>query len=231
MKFDFKEILKSPRLQFKKLRILLAWLGGIVLFLNLNISDESFLIGAPIAILGELVRVWASGHMERKGAKLATGGPFAYTRNPLYVGSFLMGLGIVILCGNPYFIAIFLLGFGFVYRGTVLKEEKDLEELFGDTYRDYCKAVPRFFLRLSPYPAREKTSFQPQFLLKHREHVTLMGLFLLLSGLYLWNYLNYEDEGVRGSDVVAAGTVLLMTAGLVLEWLFRALKRRKENPR
>lgn len=229
MTFDYKEILKWPRLQFKKLRIMLAWLGGIILFLNLDITDESFLAGAPIALVGELIRIWASGHMEKKGEKLATGGPFAYTRNPLYVGSFLIGLGIVTVCGDPYFILLFLAGYGFVYWGTVKKEENDLSQLFGETYRRYCLQVPRFFPRFTPYPDREKTVFQPRFLVKHREQVAMMGVLLLLSGLYLWGKLMLDRESIGWKEGLAIGTASAMAAGLLTEWLLRVLKKEKKK--
>ena len=79
------------RFKFKKLRVLLAWVGGVILFLNSHSNERSFRIGIPIVIAGELMRLWSLGFIERKGKKLATCGPFAYVRNPLYVGNFLMG--------------------------------------------------------------------------------------------------------------------------------------------
>ena len=118
--------LDPRRLQFKKLRLLLAWLGGIFLLLNSHISDESFRWGVPLVILGELIRILASGYLEKKGTKLATAGPFAYVRNPLYVGNFFLGLGFVVMSHNLINVAIFLSGFFLLYRGTIRNEEARL---------------------------------------------------------------------------------------------------------
>ena len=86
-------IFDPRRLQPKKLRLLLAWTGGILLIFNTRIDEQSFLVGIPVVILGELIRILASGYLEKKGQKLATSGPFAFVRNPLYIGNFTLGFG------------------------------------------------------------------------------------------------------------------------------------------
>ena len=173
-------------LQFKKLRIFFAWLGGILLFLNARVSDTSFWWGAPFLVAGEMLRIWACGYLERKGKKLATDGPFAHLRNPLYAGNFLMGVGVVIISGKILNGALFFVGFWILYRGTIRKEEEKLQERFGENYLHYLREVPRFFPRITPYPSRPKSSFQWRFLLKHREHITLLGLILYFVVVYLW---------------------------------------------
>ncbi|HNV87093.1 MAG TPA: isoprenylcysteine carboxylmethyltransferase family protein [Candidatus Omnitrophota bacterium] len=227
MKTNLESIAKWRRFQFKKLRILLAWIGGMILFYYSGISETTFWAGFPLVILGELTRIWAAGHVERKGQKLATDGPFAYARNPLYIGNFLLGLGFVTVCGNVLFIAIFLIGFGIVYWGTIRKEEKDLSELFGKTYQEYCRQVPRIFPRFSPYPGREKFSFQWPLILKHREHVTAMAVVLGLSGLYLWERVGLKHGSVSGKETFAAGIALAMILGLITEALLRQAAKKK----
>jgi len=207
-------------LQFKKLRIILAWVGAAVLVYYSRSSALSFLIGVPVVLAGEAVRLWASGYIERKGAKLATDGPFAYVRNPLYVGNFLMGLGIVIISQSPVMLVLFLAGFAFIYRGTVKKEEKDLEALFGEPYRQYLKQVHPFIPRLSPYPGREKTSFQGALILKHREYVTLLSLPALISGLYLWQRVVVEKRFALNQQIALAVALIFFVA-LVFEKIFR----------
>ncbi len=208
------------RLQFKKLRIILAWMGAIVLVYYSHSSPKSFLVGVPIVLAGEGVRLWASGYIERKGAKLATNGPFAYSRNPLYVGNFLMGLGIVVISRNVWLLVLFLIGFGIIYRGTIKKEEKDLEALFGDLYRRYLKEVPRIFPRLTPYPLREKISFQWELIKKHREYVALLSIPALIAGLYLWEKVIVEKKFGLNQQIALA-VALIFFAALVLERLFR----------
>ena len=103
------------RLQFKKLRLLLAWIAGPLLFVSSRSNEQSFRLGVPVLIAGELLRLWATGYMEEKGQKLATDGPFAYVRNPLYISNFLIGLGIVLIVHNPGILAVFLIGFAVLY--------------------------------------------------------------------------------------------------------------------
>lgn len=210
----------TRRFQFKKLRIILAWIGVAILVYYSRSCPQSFLAGIPVLLAGEAVRLWASGHIERKGSKLATGGPFAYVRNPLYVGNFLMGLGIVIISNNPALLIFFLAGFSFIYWGTVKKEQKDLEALFGEPYRDYLKQVHPFIPRLTPYPSREKTAFQWALIGKHREYVTLLSLPALVAGLYLWEaFVTKKTFGPHQQIALAVAVVFL--AALAVEKVFR----------
>ena len=132
----------------KKLRVLLAWTSVPFLIYYANIGDTSYRCGAVLMALGELIRLWSLGFVEKKGQKLAVNGPYAFTRNPLYVGNFFLGLGIVVMAANWIIALLFLIGFFFVYLGTIRSEEKDLEERFGPPYQEYCKNVPRLFPRL-----------------------------------------------------------------------------------
>ncbi len=201
-------------------------MGGVILFLNAHIDDQSFRLGLPIAIAGELVRLWASGFIERKGQKLATNGPFAHVRNPLYIGNFLIGLGIVLMARNPILLGIFLAGFAILYWGTVRKEEKDLRELFKQSYDDYVKEVPCLIPRLRPYSHREKSHYQWRLLLKHREPITVLGLALLITSLYVWEEIFIKREFYWRSQL-AVGVGLVLIGGLAAEWIFR--HRQKKN--
>ena len=220
-----KENSERPMLRFHKLRLWLAWIGGVFLFLSSQPSNRGFRIGIPITLAGMLMRIWASGFIERKNRKLATAGPFAHVRNPLYVGNFLIGLGIVAIVQNWLTAIVFLVGFVILCRGTVLKEEGELAGRFGEPYQAYIKAVPRFFPRLTAYPGHEKTRFEWKLLLKHREIETLLGILLLMTGLYLWEemvlkgrFLWKEKVGI----VVALGLIV----GLIVE---RALRHYQKS--
>ena len=208
-------------IQFKKLRIFLAWFGGAFLFLNARISDASFRWGAPFVTAGEFLRLWALGYLERKGKKLATAGPFAHLRNPLYAGNFLIGLGVVLISGRTLNGFLFLLGFWILYRGTIRNEEERLRERFGGSYLDYAREVPRFLPRLTPYPFREKTSFQWKFLLKHREHVALAGLILCVAIMYLREEMLAQNTFSWKEEVaiaVGVGAVVALLGERVWDW-------------
>ena len=80
-------------------RVPLGFLCAAVFFLSPSRHAKAFLIGACVSLLGLAIRAWAAGHI-RKNAQLATSGPYAFTRNPLYLGSFLLGLGFTIASGQ-----------------------------------------------------------------------------------------------------------------------------------
>jgi protein-S-isoprenylcysteine O-methyltransferase Ste14 len=121
----------------------------------------SMVIGFVIALSGELIRFWGvswAGSETRTtggvgGTYLIISGPFAFVRNPLYVGNILLytGIGIMSWALFPYLQIVAILFFALQYHFIVLEEEKYLIEKFGEDYKEYCKQVPRFFFRFTPY--------------------------------------------------------------------------------
>ena len=94
----------------QKLRVPLGTVLGLIFLIFMHPSRSSLWIGGLLAFAGGTIRIWAAGHIE-KGKSLAQGGPYALTRNPLYLGSFLMALGVLI-AGQGYWL---LLPFGFFF--------------------------------------------------------------------------------------------------------------------
>ncbi len=212
--------------QFKKLRIFLAWFGGIILFLNSRMTGTSFKAGMPFLIAGELVRIWSLGFLERRGKKLTVGGPFAFVRHPLYTGNFFIGLGVILIANQPWLLGIFLAGFFILYGGTVRKEEKDLLQKFGNDFLSYRKAVPCFLPRFAPYSVPGENSFQWNRLLQYRENITLAGHFLLLTALYLFQEIVRQRRFFAEEKLAltAAACVIFYLAG---EWVFREWKKHR----
>jgi protein-S-isoprenylcysteine O-methyltransferase Ste14 len=121
----------------------------------------SLVVGSCLALAGEAIRFWGvsiAGTETRTtgpvgGTHLFIDGPFAYVRNPLYVGNMMMYLGVGIMSNAlmPYLV---VLGYGFFlfqYTMIVSKEEEYLRGAFGDEYERYVQNVPRFMPRLTPY--------------------------------------------------------------------------------
>lgn len=133
-----------------KIRLKAAWLAVPVYLLLAQPTIRLILIGAAVAVIGGLIRAWAAGAI-RKNRVLTTHGPYAYTRNPLYVGTFLIGVGFVVASGRISFLIAFLLFFIVIYGRTMVSEEGRLERQFGDEFRRYAAAVPRLFPRLAPW--------------------------------------------------------------------------------
>jgi hypothetical protein len=139
----------------------------------------SLVIGGAVSVPGLAIRAWASGHI-RKNANLATSGPYAYTRNPLYLGSFLLGLGFTIGSGwwplSLLFAALFL----GIYLPVMRVESVTLAEVFRDSYQRYAREVPLFFPRFRPYPDddAEATRFDGSLYLRYREYRAALGLLI-----------------------------------------------------
>lgn len=155
-------------------RILLSGAIGVLLIYLSKPTALSVLTGLPIALLGEAIRTWSSGCI-RKNKALATDGPYAYTRNPLYLGSFGIGVGFVVMGNSLWVLGIFLIAFGLVYWGVIRSEEGYLVRVFGSRFEDYVRTVPRFIPRWSrsPYGAG---GFDWTLVWKHREYQAWAGI-------------------------------------------------------
>jgi protein-S-isoprenylcysteine O-methyltransferase Ste14 len=125
--------------------------GGFILvaaFLWLSAPVPlSLIIGLPVSILGLLLRAWAAGHLE-KNTTLADGGPYAYVRNPLYIGTLLTAAGLVIASRRWELGVLFAIVFLLIYLPVVELEEQHLRSLFPE-YDGYAKRVPKLLPRFS----------------------------------------------------------------------------------
>ena len=205
--------------KFKKIRLLLAWGSIPILLFYSHMNDQSFRWGIVLMVIGELIRFWALGFVEKKGRKLATSGPYAFVRNPLYVGNFFLGLGVAVIVWNWVILLLFLAGFLGIYTGTIRGEEKHLREMFGKPYEDYCKNVPSFLPRLTPYAAPEKDSFLWSRIIKHHEYITVAGIFLILMLIHLYEELFLAKEPTTQQIPLIIATVIVALA-LALERIF-----------
>lgn len=135
-----------PRSRF---RVPLGWVAGIALVALARPRPWSLLAGLALGVAGETVRIWASGHIE-KTRVLATGGPYAHTRNPLYLGSTVMAAGIALAAASPWAAALTAAYFLFFYPSAVRGEAAFLADRFPGTYLPWAEAVPLFLPRLLP---------------------------------------------------------------------------------
>ncbi len=142
-----------------KLRLRAVWLLIIPFYVYASPSVILLSWGAGVSTVGLLLRAWAAGSIQ-KGRELATTGPYAHTRNPLYLGSFLLGAGVAVGGGLWVFGLAFVAFFLLVYGPTVRREVVELEALFGEQYRVYAANVPAILLRLTPYEG-EPTDYRP----------------------------------------------------------------------
>jgi protein-S-isoprenylcysteine O-methyltransferase Ste14 len=153
-------------------------------------TPASLIAGFAVSVVGELIRFWGvswAGSETRTtnevgGSNLVISGPFAYVRNPLYIGNILiyLGLGIMSFALFPYLQIGALLFFTFQYQFIVKEEENYLHITYGSFYEDFIKNVPRFLPRLTPYknPEIEQPAFKPKEGLRSEKR-TLQALILI----------------------------------------------------
>ncbi len=138
----------------------------------------SLLAGLPLMTAGIALRAWAAGHLA-KNERLATSGPYAYTRNPLYLGTVLVAAGLALASRRLSLGLLFAAFFVLVYLPVVELEEQHLRELFAE-YADYARRVPRFWPRWGGSGGSEHFSWK--LYMRNREHQAFLGW---LAGL-LW---------------------------------------------
>ncbi|MBN2211194.1 MAG: isoprenylcysteine carboxylmethyltransferase family protein [Sedimentisphaerales bacterium] len=112
--------------------------------------------GYLFLLAGLMMRIWSIFYIgDRKSKKLVTDGPYSLCRNPLYVGTFLLSIGVGLCFENPMMLLLLLFLFIPIHFWVVLAEESHLEKLFGDAYRDYKKKTRRFWPSFKAYHSSE----------------------------------------------------------------------------
>jgi protein-S-isoprenylcysteine O-methyltransferase Ste14 len=161
--------------------------GGFILvaaFLWLSApSLNSLMMGLPVSILGLALRAWAGGHLE-KNTTLADGGPYAYVRNPLYIGTLLTAAGLVIASKRWELGVLFAVVFLLIYLPVVELEEQHLRTLFPD-YADYARRVPKLLPRFGGSNGKR---FRWSVYRKNQEYQALLG-FLAGVAVLIWKAL------------------------------------------
>jgi len=166
----------------QKTRVPAGTVLGIVFLLLMHPSARSLSIGGLIALAGALLRLWAAGHIE-KGRVLTRGGPYAFTRNPLYLGSFIMAFGIIV-GGQGYWLLLpFAAFFAAFYFPAMRAEEQELLNGYGERFLEYTRCVPLFWPRFQG-SGRDSSEFLWTRVVRNREHRTIAG-FLAAEALLI----------------------------------------------
>jgi protein-S-isoprenylcysteine O-methyltransferase Ste14 len=168
----------------RRIRVPLGFLFAVLYFWLARPSWRSLLLGAIVVVQGLLIRALASGHV-RKNEALATSGPYAYTRNPLYLGSLVMGLGFCIAARSWWVGVALLVMFFAIYIPVIRDEEAFLRRTFPE-FEEYVRRVPRLLPRLTSHSSDEKEApvgFSLELYLKHREYNALVGAVAMLAAL------------------------------------------------
>lgn len=150
-------------------------------------DQRSLAIGLPVSLIGLLLRAWAAGHLA-KNMSLAEGGPYAYVRNPLYLGTLLVAAGLVIATRRWLLAALFAAVFVLIYLPVIELEQQHLSKLF-PSFAAYSKRVPS--LRPTLRPVKSDARFQWKLYLRNQEYQALLGFlageaFLIAKILLSW---------------------------------------------
>ena len=174
----------ESRMTFRRIAQRIRVPAGFVLLPLLLIASRPTLRwlipGSCLAIVGLGIRAWASGYL-RKNRELTTAGPYAYTRNPLYLGTFFLGTGVALSTGSLWFVAVFVTSYLLIYAPVMSAEAKTMGELFPGEYEDYRREVPLFLPRATPYRGRSPRQFERSAYLKHREYRAAIGLVIVYA--------------------------------------------------
>jgi protein-S-isoprenylcysteine O-methyltransferase Ste14 len=171
-------------------RLRAVWLLVVPFLWLARPAPALLLAGAALAAVGLLVRGWAAGCIQKE-KELTTTGPYAYTRNPLYLGTFFLGLGVTLAGGHWLFVALFALFYGMVYGRTIRGEARLLEGLYGERYRQWARHVPLLLPRLTawhPSEARGRASFDFGRYRKNREYEAVLGTVAAFGFLAAWMF-------------------------------------------
>jgi protein-S-isoprenylcysteine O-methyltransferase Ste14 len=157
----------------QRIRIPLGFAFAAVFLIFARPTALTLLIGGAIAIVGLAIRAWASGHI-RKASVLAVSGPYAHTRNPLYLGSLILGLGFTVAAGVWWLALLFVALFIGIYLPVMRVEADDMRRIFGEEYEVYAQNVPVLIPRITPWKHAD-TRFDYRLYLQYREYRAAIG--------------------------------------------------------
>jgi len=169
----------------RRIRVPLGFASAVLYLWLAKPSWRSILLGSIVVLPGLILRALASGHVE-KNEQLTTSGPYAYTRNPLYLGSLVLAAGFAVAARSGWIVLAMAVLFVAVYLPVIHAEEAFLRERFPE-FADYARRVPRLLPRWSG--SGHAGQFSRELYWKHREYnATLgaMGVIGLLVAKLLW---------------------------------------------
>lgn len=174
-------------MNIRKIRRIPLFIGAILLVIFAKPNFAGILVGGVLILFGEAIRIWAAGHLQ-KNEVLTVTGPYAYVKNPLYIGSILISTGFCILADNIYLLAAVTFMFCFHYIPYKMKIEGGrLRKIFGSRYDDYDEKVPEYIPSGAPY-SEERAPWQFKNFIENSEEgillIILAGLLVILSKPY-----------------------------------------------
>jgi len=155
-------------------RVRAGTLSLIVILAFSRPSVKSLVAGGAVALAGLAVRAWAAGHL-RKEKELTVSGPYQYTRNPLYLGNLIIGVGVGLAASSLPVAGILVVYFLLFYPVIIVKEKERMARLFPDAYRSYRAFVPLFIPRIRKSAGGGNGAFHWSIYRKNKEVRAVTG--------------------------------------------------------
>lgn len=166
----------------RRIRVPLGFVCAAIFLYLAHPSLGTLLASIPVVGSGLWLRGYAAGYV-KKNAELTQTGPYAHTRNPLYLGSILIAVGFAVAARSWPMAVVLVAMFLAIYLPTIHSEEQFLREAFPE-FDAYASRVPRLLPRLTPAKtSASKGSFSPELYRKHREYNALMGSSAIYAAL------------------------------------------------
>jgi len=187
------------------------------------------ILGIFILLSGFLLRIIARGHKAEvsvDGRTLITSGPYVFLRNPMYLGTLFIGLGVVLVLFEWWVFLLFAVIFSAIYIPQIIKEERHLHKLFGEEYKKYCVNTARFFpsiLNLFKTNIREHLFFKWKWV--KVELRSLIGVLIVVAAIEIW-----EDSKLFGPQELKEETLeffLIFSFFVLILVLFSRRKNEK----
>jgi len=220
-------------------RFLILYLLIPLGFLEASTSEAQFRLGIPLVSLGLLLRLWANGHVghrkvnwtqkwrgDAKVGHFITGGPYAYVRHPLYVGTFLVAVGFGVIVGQRLLGVAALAALALIYRGKMAEEEATLEDEWGEEFLRYERAVPRWLPRRRPFPD-QVGAWHWDGITASKEWKTVLWVVVALIALYLREEWWQERELFAGESLLKHVVFLVIAVTLMVTDGVIELSRRR----
>jgi protein-S-isoprenylcysteine O-methyltransferase Ste14 len=195
--------------RWSKLRFAILYPAAVCAIFFCVPDDASFRRGFLIMAVGMLIRLWSNCYAIKMG-KLTTSGPYAFVRNPLYLGTGIIVVGAAVLLKAYVAGAVVFAVAAAVYFRTILSEQRRLTKNFGEAFLDYMKHVPAIIPRLTPYANGEKWPLSWQRLWESREHKVVIWAVIIVIAFHL------KEEFLVEKETLGMRTILLIVGAFFL---------------
>lgn len=166
-------------------RVILVPLVAIALLYGLGVNKDNLLLAFTCSMFGEAIQLWCFASLD-KNSTLAFRGPYAFVRNPMYLGRYFIILGFILLIANLALVLTYTILYWFYMTNRVKREEALLIKVFGQPYKDYCTKIRAFMPRLKPYQGSQVFFWESRLLKQNNGYSNLAATLLVFAVLGLY---------------------------------------------